>query len=257
MLSFSSLAVLPEIRQLVNLQAVEQRIAALEAEITALPKKLAAQDAKLAAAKTVVANVEAALKDEEKTRRRLQDEVRDHRDKADKYRAQTNSVKTNEQLHALQHEIEFAEKSIGQTEDRELSSMETTERLEADLIVAKNGLRDQTQNAEWEKASAMKVSERDQQELKKLRGERAQLREAADAELLANYDRLAKSKKTAMAEVKDRQCLACHMGLRPAQWQQVLSGAQMHCESCGRLWYYDAGNDEKLAAKEAGQWDMP
>jgi hypothetical protein len=247
----------PDILQLVNLQVAEQRIAALEAEIAALPKKLAEQDAKLAAARKAVEKVEAALKDEDKLRRRLEDDVRDHRDKAGKYRAQINSVKTNEQLHALQHEIEFAEKSITQTEDRELASMEATERLEADLTLAKTALRDQAHAVEWEKASAMKVSERNQQELKGLRAERAQLRAAIDEDALANYDRLAKSKKTAMAEVRDRQCMACHMGLRPAQWQQVIGGARMHCESCGRLWFYDEGNDEKLAAKNAGQLDMP
>jgi uncharacterized protein len=247
----------PDILQLVKLQAVEQRIAALEAEISALPKKLAEHDARLAAAKKAVEKVDAALKDEEKKRRQLESDIRDQREKAGKYRAQVNSVKTNEQLHALQHEIEFAEKSITQIEDRELASMEVTERLEADLTVAKTALRDQGHAVEWEKASAMKLSERNQQELKGLRAERSQLRAAVESDLLASYDRLAKSKKTAMAEVKDRQCMACHMGLRPAQWQQVTSGAQMHCESCGRMWYYDEGNDQKLAAKNAGQLDLP
>jgi uncharacterized protein len=247
----------PDILQLVNLQTVEQRIAALEAEISALPKKLAEHDAKLTKAKQAVEKVEAALNDEDKLRRGLENDIRDHRDKAGKYRAQINSVKTNEQLHALQHEIDFAEKSITQIEDRELASMEVAERLEADLTLVKIALRDQGHAVEWEKASALKVSERNQQGLKGLRAERAQLRAAIDGDALANYDRLAKSKKTAMAEVKDRQCMACHMGLRPAQWQQVTGGERMHCESCGRLWFYDEGNDQKLAAKNAGQLDLP
>jgi predicted nucleic acid-binding Zn-ribbon protein len=187
----------------------------------------------------------------------MEDDIRDHRDKAAKYRAQTNNVKTNEQLHALQHEIAFAEKSIGEIEDRELESMEKTERLEADLTAAQQALKQQADAVEWEKASAMTVSARDQQELKKLRAERATLRAGADEDLLADYDRLVRGKKTAMAEVKDRQCQACHMGLRPAQFDQLRAGGVMHCESCGRLWYIDDGNDTKLAAKEAGQWDLP
>jgi predicted nucleic acid-binding Zn-ribbon protein len=245
------------LHHLVKLQSVELRIAALEAEIVALPKKMAAQDAKLAEAKAALVRVETALKDEEKARRRMEDDIRDHRDKAAKYRAQTNNVKTNEQLHALQHEIAFAEKSIGEIEDRELASMEKTEQLEADRTAAQEALKAQTDAVEWEKAAAMKVSARDQEELKKMRAERAELRATADADLLSDYDRLVRGKKTAMAEVRDRQCQACHMGLRPAQFDQLRGGAVMHCESCGRLWYIDDGNDAKLAAKEAGQWDLP
>jgi predicted nucleic acid-binding Zn-ribbon protein len=118
-------------------------------------------------------------------------------------------------------------------------------------------LQQQAQAVEWEKHSALQVSARDQEELKRLRAERATLRSQADADLLEDYDRLARGKKTPMAEVRDRQCGACHMGLRPAQVDQLRGGAIMHCENCGRLWYIDAGNDTKLAAKEAGQWDLP
>lgn len=247
----------PQLKILVELQHVEQRIAALEAEITALPKKMAAQDAKLVHARGAAAAVEASLKEEEKARRGFQNDVRSLRDKAAKYRAQTDTVKNNEQLHALEHEIAFTEQSIVSLEDRELASMEKTEQLEADLVRAQEGLRTQAQTVEWEKASALKISERDHQELKTLRAERVQYRGQADPDMLADYERLARGKKTAMAEVKDRQCQSCHMGLRPAQFDQLRAGAIMHCESCGRIWYYDPANDAKLAAKEAGQWDIP
>jgi predicted nucleic acid-binding Zn-ribbon protein len=218
---------------------------------------MAAQDAKLAAAQAALAKVEAALKDEEKARRRMEDDVRDHRAKAAKYRKQTDTIANAEQLAALEHEIAFAEKQVLLIEDRELESMERTERLEADLTRAQQALKDQADAVAWEKAAALQVSARDQQELKGLRAQRVQMREAADQELLSDYDRLVRGKKTAMAEVKDRQCQACHMGLRPAQFDQVRADARLHCESCGRMWYYDPGSDAKLAAKEAGQWDMP
>ena len=245
------------IKQLVDLQTVELRIAALEAEITSLPKKMAAQDAKLNEAKAALLKVETALKDEEKARRRMQDDVRDQRAKAAKYRKQTDTIANAEQLAALEHEIAFAEKQVVLIEDRELASMEATEQLEADLKRSQEGLQAQTEAVAWEKSAALKVSARDQEELKVRRAERAQLRAGADEELLSDYDRLVRGKKTAMAEVKDRQCQACHMGLRPAQFDQVRSGTVLHCESCGRIWYYDDGNDHKLAAKEAGQWDLP
>jgi hypothetical protein len=246
-----------QLKPLVELQAVEQRIAALEAEITALPKKLAAQDAKLATARARLSQAETGLKQEEQARRRMEDDIRDQRVKAEKYRAQTNSVKTTEQLHALQHEIGFAEKEISRIEDRELESMETTERLEADRTRAQAELKEQSAAVDAEKALALKISARDQEELKKLRAERGGLRAATEAVLLADYDRIAKARKTGLAEVREQECQGCHVRMRPAQWQHLREGAMMHCESCGRILYYDEGGDQKLAAKEAGQWDMP
>jgi len=246
-----------QLQSLVALQAVELRIAVLEAEITALPKKMAAQDAKLAQARERLAKVMAALKQEEQSRRRMEEDIRDQRAKATKYRAQTNSVKTNEQLHALQHEIGFAEQEVSRIEDRELESMEATDRLEADRTRAEQQLQVQTVVVESEKSAALRISARDQEELKKLRAERATLRASSDTDLLANYDRVAKARKTGLAEVREQECQGCHVRMRPAQWQHLREGAMMNCESCGRMLYYDEGSDQKLAAKSAGQWDMP
>jgi len=246
-----------QLQSLVALQAVELRIAVLEAEITALPKKMAAQDAKLAQAREQLAKVMAALKQEEQSRRRMEEDIRDQRAKATKYRAQTNSVKTNEQLHALQHEIGFAEQEVSRIEDRELESMEATDRLEADRTRAEQQLQEQTVVVESEKSAALRISARDQEELKKLRAERATLRASSDTDLLANYDRVAKARKTGLAEVREQECQGCHVRMRPAQWQHLREGAMMNCESCGRMLYYDEGSDQKLAAKSAGQWDMP
>jgi len=246
-----------QLQSLVALQAVELRIAVLEAEITALPKKMAAQDAKLAQARERLAKVMAALKQEEQSRRRMEEDIRDQRAKATKYRAQTNSVKTNEQLHALQHEIGFAEQEVSRIEDRELESMEATDRLEADRTRAEQQLQEQTVVVESEKSAALRISARDQEELKKLRAERATLRASSDTDLLANYDRVAKARKTGLAEVREQECQGCHVRMRPAQWQHLREGAMMNCESCGRMLYYDEGSDQKLAGKSAGQWDMP
>ena len=52
------------------------------------------------------------MREEEATRRRLESDLKDQQARIEKFKAQSNSVKNNEQFQALQHEISFAEAEI-------------------------------------------------------------------------------------------------------------------------------------------------
>jgi predicted nucleic acid-binding Zn-ribbon protein len=72
---------------------------------------------------------------------------------------------------------------------------------------------------------------------------RAEIGEAA----LANYDRIAKAKGTAVAEALNQKCTACQMMVRPQRWNELRDRSNdenmMTCESCGRLLFYDPARD--------------
>jgi uncharacterized protein len=228
-----------ELFALVQLQDTDQHINRLHTEITALPKRLAALEEKLASQKSKIDQSTKEIKEEEAKRRRLESDLKDVQQKILKFREQSSSVKTNEQFHALQHEISYAEAEISKIEDRELESMERSEKLETQLRASQQELGDNSKVVELEKESTRKASEDQQKHLAALTEDRARLRSQITESNLSSYDRIASSRATALARVDGQRCLACQMALRPQLWNQVRSGDLIPCESCGRLLYFD------------------
>lgn len=228
-----------ELLALISLQDTDQNTKELRAQIAALPARLASLEQKLAQQKSGVEAATKALKEEEAKRRRLESDLKDAQQKIAKFRDQASSVKTNEQFHALQHEISFAESEISKIEDRELESMERSDELASQLKHAQQEFTDQTKVVELEKEAARKTVEDQQKRLAAFLEDRTRLRSQISESRLAAYDRISGSRGTALARVADQTCLACRMALRPQLWNQVRSGELTPCESCGRLLYFD------------------
>jgi uncharacterized protein len=242
-----------QLELLIRLQQVDIKIAQLLETISVLPRNLRSIEEKLQQQKLVLEQADKAVPVEEARRRRLESDRKDQQQKLIKYREQSSSVKTNEQFHALQHEIGFVEAEIRRIEDEELTSMIKSESLESQRAEARKASALQEKLVSEEKERARVASQGYEGELAVLQKERAKIRKGVNEPLLAQYDRIASSsRKTALARAEGQRCLSCQMSLRPQFWNQVREGTLLNCESCGRLLYFDPSPVTVPSSSSAG-----
>jgi uncharacterized protein len=241
-----------DIANLIELEKIQGEIARLQAEIGSLPKRMAEIEGKLAGAKQKVAAAEDAIKKNEHDRRARESDIKDWNSKIIKLREQSSSVKTNEQYKALLEEIAYAEKEISNCEEKIIIGMEDADGLKKALAAAQTELKADTAEIEKEKEYARSVTAKDEAELAKLNAERTRVRAEVDESLLLNFDRIIGKRGTAMAEVIDGSCSACHVAVRPQRFNDLLNDAELvQCDSCARILYVDPSHQAALADKKA------
>ncbi len=231
----------PDTHLVIQLQSLDQRIAALEKEVAALPKHIAAIEKTLESHVRKLEADRAALVANQKDRKKFEGEIQVQEQKISKLRDQMLQAKTNEQYRAFQHEIEYAEKEIRKAEDRILELMTESEPLDQNVKKAELALKEEKQTVESEKTTARERTAADQKQLAELQAERAATVAKLPPAIVTTYGRLRKKwpNSVVIAEAVKGSCSACQIVLRPQYMQDLKKSEQlMTCENCGRFLYY-------------------
>jgi uncharacterized protein len=229
------------IKRLVELQDVDVRLTAVRHALAGFPARLAQIEARLAAAKKRLADARDAHTTSLKDRKKYELDVEQWKEKAKKYRDQSYEVKTNEAFRALQHEIANAEKEMARAEDRLLERMVAGEEYDVQIKAADAALKEAEAVAAKEKAALAEERVAEETKLHAAEAERGTVVAGISEELLTEYQRVAKSRGTALAAVVNESCHACGMHVRPHVYQVLRrAGSEeiFHCETCARILYY-------------------
>src|SRR5262252_9882472 len=193
------------------------------------------------------------LASNQNARRAMEKELAVHQGRLSKFREQAMAVKTNQEYHAIQHEIAHAQTQIKTHEDQMLEGM-----LEADELTAavKSAETDATAEQKTVDADrkAMKAEHVElQKSLERMRDERAAIIGALDKQLLQTFELVAKKRHgVAVAEAKNGICTICHVRLRPQVFNTVRRNEEIvQCDSCQRILYFAAPAGAAAASSDA------
>lgn len=227
------------IQNLVKLQGLELERARITQQMQVLPGEIARAEAALAAAQKHAAEICAALAREESLRTRLERETEGHRQKAARFRAQIDSVKTPEQAEAIEHELQFAKAEAGRLEDEEIASLERSEAHEPELARTRAQVESLAADLDTVRANIAHSQHELMEQRSVIDAAREEVRRLIEPDWLTRFDRLAASRGTAIVRAENQQCTGCRMGLRPQIWNELREGALIACDSCSRLLYWD------------------
>lgn len=248
----------PEMKLIIRLQDLDNRIRELQREIATLPKHLSEIERTLESHTRKLEADRAALAANQRERKNLDGDIQDQERKISKLKDQMMGTKiTNEQYRAFQKEIDYCQKEIRRAEDRILNLMEESDSLEQNVKAAESSLIDERAKVQAEQEQVRARTAEDDRLLRELQAEREATVSEIPPAVYAIYERVrAKRGGLAVAEAVDGRCSACHMALRP-QFNQELRGCQqvMCCESCSRILYYNPPiSFEDIAAAQS---DVP
>ena len=174
------------------------------------------------------------LAENQTARRAIEKDVAVHQGRLSKFREQAMAVKTNQEYHAVQKEIGFAQGEIKTLEDKVLERM-----LEADELTSalkkRGGRAGQPSRrrltptaARWPPSTAELGAA-----LERMTRERATLVASLDPGVLLTFEQVSRKRNgVAVAEARDGICTICHVRLRPQVFNTVLRNEQiMQCDS--------------------------
>src|SRR5439155_12536004 len=174
-----------DLERVIALQKLDSARHEAERRLAEAPEREKALDRRLEEARDIVARAKTRLADNQNARRAIEKDVAVHQGRLSKFREQAMAVKTNQEYHAVQKEIGFAQAEIKTHEDKILELM-----LEADELTAL------VKRSEKELAEEQKAVDADRKAMT-----------AQHGELQASLERIAVERK-ALVEALDPQVLA-------------------------------------------------
>jgi predicted nucleic acid-binding Zn-ribbon protein len=228
------------LERLIALQRLDSTRQAAVRRLAEEPDRLREFEARLETVRAKVAAAKARLTENQNARRDIEKDVAVHQGRLSKFREQAMAVKTNQEYHAIQHEIAFAESEVKKLEDKILERMLENDDLTAELKRSESELASEQKAVDADRnALAAELSEV-KQSVERMQRERAELVGHLDPRLLATFEMVARRRNgVAVSEARDGVCTICHVRLRPQIFNTVRRNEEIiQCDSCNRILYF-------------------
>jgi len=229
-----------DLERLIALQRLDTTALGAERRLADAPEREKALDARLEAARQRVAAAKERLTGNQNARRTIEKDVAVHQGRLSKFREQAMAVKTNQEYHAIQHEMAFAQAEIKTREDQILELMVQADELTADVKQADAALAGEQKAVEAERKNLAAESTELQASLVRIASERKTTVASIAPQVIAVFDQVARRRGgVAVAEARDGVCTICHVRMRPQVFNTVRRNDEIvQCEHCQRILFF-------------------
>ena len=235
----------PQLKSLIELQAIDSQIGELEHGKAAIPKQIESGKAGVKEKQNQLTEAESSLAQLQKERKDLEIDVMEENDHAAKTKTKLSSVKTNKEYSAILVEVDAVKEKILALEDRELELMEILEKKERELLPLKANCKEEEEKFNEYKLKKEVESERTEKELEVIRPRRAQAADNLDVKLLEHYTKVFNAREgVVVVPIHGNICQGCLQHILPQQVIDVKSGETIiYCEQCSRILYWEETNE--------------
>jgi uncharacterized protein len=229
-----------DLERLIALQRLDTAAHDAQRRLAEEPDRVRTLDARIETAKRNVAAAKEQLAANQSARREIEKDVAVHQGRLSKFREQAMAVKTNQEYHAIQHEIAFAQTEIKTREDRILELMVQADDLTANVKRAEAALTAEQKAVDADRKALTTELADLRSSLERIALERAGVVAAISAQVLAIFDLVSKRRNgVAVAEARDGVCTICHVRLRPQVFNTIRRNSEIvQCDSCQRVLFF-------------------
>ena len=228
-----------DLERIIALQKLVSAAHDAERRLADEPERARALEARLDAARGAVATAKERLAENQNARRGVEKDVALHQGRLSKFREQAMAVKTNQEYHAVQKEIGFAQGEIKTIEDRILELMVEADDLTSLVKLAETALASEQKAVEAERREMASELAGLRSSLERIATERAEVVRGLNPHALAVFELVSRRRNgVGVAQARDGICTVCHVRLRPQVFNNVLRNDQIiQCDSCQRILY--------------------
>jgi len=226
--------------QLYRLQQLDLELQDKHQELNDVESKLTDNKAMLVA-ETKLASQREQLEDARKKQKSCEWELDDLQEKTKQVNGKLYGGKTKDpkELVNLEKEVKALRSQIKAKEDSLLGLMGQVEQIETDVKGAVE--ESERLNQEWGQTQETFGPRKGdlEIELAGLKGERTELAQQIESEVLSVYERIRPAKGQAVVKVERGRCLGCHIAVPTSQWQKAKAGDLIQCNNCNRILYLE------------------
>jgi predicted nucleic acid-binding Zn-ribbon protein len=230
-----------DVKQLLELQKLDQKIESLEADLVRIPKLQEAAKERLANDTQALATAKLNYQTNEVEIKNVELDIGTRRNSIDRLKVQQFETKKNEEYTKLGTEVTRYEGQVDELETRELELMEMADDLRTKITEAENALA-KTQSFVDEEIGELEdraIARRT--ELSEAQSAReSQVAAIDDEDLLDSYKRLFHKREgnAVVLVTTERSCKSCHVQVTPATYALAQSGTAIaNCDNCGAILY--------------------